>query len=140
MKKPIIGYTTGVFDLFHIGHLNLLRKAKEKCDYLIVGVTSDKEVYRVKDKWPVIPQQDRKEIISSLSCVDFVVYENSVDKLKAWETLRFDILFKGSDWKNTDLWNYYEQEFEKLNVDIIYFDYTQNVSTTKIKEKIQNGL
>ena len=100
-----IGYTTGVFDLFHVGHLNILKKAKEHCDYLIVGVTTDEEVERVKNKRPFISYEERAQIVEAIRYVDRVVPENDTDKLNAWEQLKFHRIFKGDDWKGTEKWN-----------------------------------
>ena len=137
-----IGYTTGVFDMFHIGHLNIIKKAKENCDYLIVGVTTDEEVVRVKNKKPIIPFNERIEIIKSISYVDQVYVEDNTDKLLAWEKLKFNIIFKGDDWKGSEKWRYYECEFEKKGVKIQYFPYTKSTSSTKLRavlEKILNN-
>lgn len=133
MKKTI-GYTTGVFDLFHIGHLNILKKSKENCDYLIVGVTTDEEVMRKKNKKPIINQFERKEIVEAIKYVDEVVFEDDTDKIKAWEELHFDKIFKGSDWKGSELWNNYELFFDKHDVKVEYFDYTEGTSSTMLRE------
>ena len=120
MKKYKIGYTTGVFDLFHIGHLNILKKAKEQCDYLVVGVTTDEEVMRVKNKTPIIPFNERKEIVQAIKHVDIAVPEHDVDKLIAWQEYKFDVIFKGDDWKGTAKWLRYEEEFAKLGLKLLY--------------------
>lgn len=132
-----VGYTTGVFDLFHIGHLNILRQAKENCDYLIVGVTTDEEALRVKKKSPIICFDERKEIVKSIIYVDKVVPEHNTDKLVAWEEYRFDIIFKGSDWKGSPTWIRYEKEFLKLGVEICYFPYTDGTSSTILRGFIE---
>lgn len=134
MKDKIIGYTTGVFDLFHIGHLNILKKAKEQCDYLIVGVTTDEEVKRIKNKIPVICFEERKQIVEAIKYVDQVVAENNADKIKAWEELKFDVIFKGDDWKGSPKWNYYESFFSSKDVKVIYFPYTEGTSSTKLRD------
>jgi len=133
----IVGYTTGVFDLFHIGHLNILKKAKENCDYLIVGVTTDEEVERVKDKKTIIPYEERANIVEAIRYVDQVVPESDTNKLKAWEELKFNRIFKGDDWKNTPRWNEYEKEFSKKDVEVIYFSYTKGTSSTQIRKILQ---
>lgn len=138
--QKIIGYTTGVFDLFHIGHLNILKKAKEECDYLIVGVTTDEEVKRVKKKSPIIPFSERVEIVQAIRYVDEVVAEEDTDKLKSWEKLRFDRIFKGDDWKGTSKWNRYEKEFAKNGVEVVYFSYTKGTSSTEIRQVLQSIL
>lgn len=136
----VVGYTTGVFDLFHIGHLNILKKAKDECDYLIVGVTTDEEVQRVKNKKPIIPFEERMEIVKSIRFVDEVVPEEDTDKLKAWENLKFNRIFKGDDWKGTPKWNKYEEEFSKNNVEVVYFGYTKGTSSTEIRQILQSKL
>lgn len=136
----VIGYTTGVFDLFHIGHLNILKKAKSECDYLIVGVTTDEEVERVKNKKPIIPFEERVQIVEAIKYVDQVVPENNTDKLLAWETLKFNRIFKGDDWKGTPKWNRYEEEFSKNDVEVVYFSYTKGTSSTQIREVLQMTL
>lgn len=134
MSNKIIGYTTGVFDLFHVGHLNILKKAKENCDYLIVGVTTDEEVMRVKNRKPVISFKERKDIVEAIRYVDKVVSEENTDKIKAWENLQFDIIFKGSDWKGSEKWNNYETFFESKKVSVKYFKYTEGTSSTYLRK------
>lgn len=137
MGKQIIGYTTGVYDLFHIGHLNILKKARENCDYLIVGVTTDDEVLRVKKRTPIIPFEERIEIVGALNFVDQAVPEHSVDKLIAWEDYKYDVIFKGDDWKGSPKWLQYEKDFAKRNVDVIYFPYTKGTSSTHLRKVLQ---
>lgn len=132
MKK--IGYTTGVFDLFHIGHLNVLKRAKLECDYLIVGVTSDELSMSAKNKKPVIPFQERMEIVEAIKFVDEVVPQVNYDKLEAWNNLKFDRMFVGDDWKGTDKWNQIEKEFSEFGVEILYFPYTSHTSSTILRE------
>jgi glycerol-3-phosphate cytidylyltransferase len=135
--KITIGYTTGVFDLFHIGHLNILRRAKERCDRLIVGVTTDELCLIHKKKIPVIPYSERAEIIRSIRYVDDVVAESTLDKVEAWKCIQFNRIFKGSDWKGTSLWNEYEHEFKKVGVEVIYFPYTEGTSSTKLLQALE---
>ncbi len=137
MSKKIIGYTTGVFDLFHIGHLNILRRAKEKCDILIVGVSTDKLV-EYKFKKPVIPFEERFEIVKSINYVDKVVPQENMDKMAAWQKLKFDMIFVGSDWKGTKKWNDFEKIFSEVGVKIIYFPYTKGTSSTLLNETLLN--
>ena len=138
MHNPrIIGYTTGVFDLFHVGHLNILKRAKELCDYLIVGVTTD-ELVSYKNTKAIIPYDERTKIVESIRYVDKVVPQENMDKLKAWETHKFDIMFVGSDWKGTEKWNEYEKQLGKVGVKIVYFPYTKGTSSTKLKEALDN--
>jgi glycerol-3-phosphate cytidylyltransferase len=133
----IIGYTTGVYDLFHIGHLNLLKNAKGLCDKLIVGVTVD-ELVAYKGKKAMIPFEDRIEIVRSIKYVDAAVPQHDMDKLTACKKLGADILFVGDDWYATEKWQEYEKEFEKEGIQIIYFPYTKGVSSTIITETLKN--
>ena len=131
----IIGYTAGVFDLFHIGHLNLLRNAKGLCDRLIVGVSTD-ELVKYKGKTPVIPFEDRIEIVRNLRCVDAVVAQEDMDKLQMCKKLQASIMFVGDDWYKTDRWQEYEESFAKEGIKIVYFPYTKNVSSTQISKAL----
>jgi len=128
----ILGYTTGVFDLFHIGHVNLLRNAKSVCDKLIVGVTTDELLLEYKKKRPIIPFSERIEIVRSLKCVDAVISQENMDKLSAWEKLKFDVMIVGDDWFNTPKWENIESQFKENGVRIIYFPYTKGTSSTLI--------
>lgn len=127
----IIGYTAGVFDLFHIGHLNLLKNAKGMCDRLVVGVTTD-ELVRYKNKSPVIPFTERIEIVRNIKYVDAVVAQEDMDKLLMCKKLKADILFVGDDWYATEKWEKYEKEFQEAGIRIVYFPYTKGISSTKI--------
>lgn len=131
----IIGYTTGVFDLFHIGHLNMLKNAKTMCDKLIVGVTVD-ELVAYKHKKAVIPFEERLEIVRNISCVDVAIPQSTMDKFEAWEKLRFDLMFVGDDWYGTDKWRRLERQFGEVGVKIIYFPYTKGTSSTLINETL----
>lgn len=126
-----IGYTTGVYDLFHIGHLNLLKNAKGMCDKLVVGVTVD-ELVAYKGKKSMIPFEDRIEIVRSIKYVDAAVPQYDMDKLKACKKLKADILFVGDDWYDTPKWQDYEREFKEAGIKIVYFPYTKGVSSTQI--------
>lgn len=137
MKQYKIGYTTGVFDLFHVGHLNILKKAKEQCEYLIVGVSTDELVMEYKDTQPVIPYIERKEIVEGIKYVDKVVPQITREKYVAWEHLLFDVMFVGDDWKGNVLFNELEKQFKQVGVDIVYFPYTKGVSSTIVKQKIK---
>lgn len=132
----IIGYTTGVYDLFHIGHLNLLKNARGLCDKLIVGVTVD-ELTQYKGKKPMIPFEDRIEIVRSIKYVDAAVPQYDMDKLRACKELGATILFVGDDWYETDKWKQYEEEFDKENIKIVYFPYTKGISSSKITEVLE---
>lgn len=132
----IIGYTTGVYDLFHIGHLNLLKNAKGLCDKLIVGVTVDKLV-AYKNKKAVIPFEERIEIVRSIKFVDAAIPQEDIDKFKAWEKLKFDILFVGDDWYNSDSWQTMEEKFKNVGVRVVYFPYTKGTSSTIINQTLK---
>lgn len=134
-KKKVVGYTTGVYDLFHIGHLNLLRRAKQKCDYLIVGVSSD-DLVQYKHKRAVIPFEERIEIVRAIKYVDEAVPQYNMNKMEAWEKYHFDIMFVGDDWKGTDKWNQLEEDFKKIGVDIVYFPYTKGTSSTLLNQTL----
>jgi len=137
MAKYKIGYTTGVFDMFHIGHLNILKRAKEQCDFLIVGVSTDENVFAYKGHLPVVPYKDRAAIVASIKYVDKVVPQESMDKLKAWKVLKFDVLFHGDDWKGSKMYNDVEATLKKLGVSVVFLPHTEGVSTTLLKEKIK---
>ena len=136
MKK--IGYTTGVFDMFHIGHLNVLKRARLECDYLIVGITSDELSTKAKNKTPVIPFSERMEIVEAIKFVDEVVPQTSYDKMEAWNNLKFDMMFVGDDWKGTEKWNKIEQEFNEVGVEIMYFPYTTHTSSTLLRQALSD--
>ena len=134
-KKQIIGYTTGVYDLFHIGHLNLLKNAKGMCDKLVVGVTVD-ELVTYKGKRAMIPFEDRIEIVRSIKYVDAAVPQYDMDKLTACKKLGATILFVGDDWYGTEKWKAYEEQFAKEGIKIVYFPYTKGVSSTQITKAL----
>ena len=136
MKKKIIGYTTGVFDLFHIGHLNILKQAKEQCDYLIVGVSTDENVMNYKHKYPVIPFEQRAAIVSAIKYVDEVVPQTNMDKLEAWRNIHFDILFHGDDWKNSSMYNDVIKKLSDVGVKVVFLKHTEGISSTLITSKI----
>ena len=133
----VIGYTTGVFDLFHVGHMRLLKNAKSMCDWLIVGITID-ELVAYKNKRAVIPYEERFEIVSGCRYVDLAVPQQTMDKLDAYNRYKFDIMFVGDDWYKTNKWEDVENEFKKLDVRIVYFPYTKNTSSTLINETLEN--
>ena len=136
----IIGYTTGVFDMFHIGHLNILKRAKEQCDYLIVGVSTNELVMKEKGKTPVIPYEERVEIVKAIKYVDKVVPQNNKNKYSAWEKYHFNKMFVGSDWKGTEVWNEFERQFAPIGVQILYLDHTDGISSTLLTELIKKKL
>lgn len=133
----IIGYTTGVYDMFHVGHLNILRRAKEQCDYLIVGVSTDELVQHDKNKTPIIPFGDRCKIVEAIKYVDKVVPQPDKNKFHAWEQYKFNKMFVGSDWQGTDAWNRFEEQFKPLGVEIVYLPHTDGISSTILRNKIQ---
>ncbi len=133
--KIMIGYTSGVYDLFHIGHLNLLKNAKGLCDKLIVGVTVDKLV-EYKNKRSVIPFEERIEIVKNIKYVDAAIPQEELDKYKMWEKLHFDILFVGDDWFNSPSWKEMEEKFSKVGVRVVYFPYTKGTSSTLINDTL----
>jgi glycerol-3-phosphate cytidylyltransferase len=136
MKKPtklIIGYTTGVFDVFHIGHLNLLRSARSMCDKLIVGVSTD-ELVSYKNKRAVIPFAERIQIVQSIKYVDMTVPQENMDKMEAWKRYKFNLMFVGDDWFRTEKWEQYERQLGEVGVRIIFFPYTKGTSSTLINE------
>lgn len=136
-KKYKVGYTTGVFDMFHIGHLNILKHAKEQCEYLIVGVSTDEVVENYKHKVPVIPFDERIAIVEAIKYVDKVVPQTSMDKMEAYKKLKFDVLFHGSDWKGSEMYEKIVADFEKVGVDVLFLPHTDGISSTLIREKIE---
>jgi len=138
MSKKTVGFTTGVYDMFHIGHLHLLKKAKNHCDYLIVGVSTDELVSSYKNKEPIIPFEHRLEIVSALKFVDEVVAVTHRDKKQAYLDVGYDVLFVGDDWKGSDIFNNLEIFLKSYNSKIEYFPYTQEVSSTKFREILKD--
>ncbi len=134
-KKYKIGYTTGVYDMFHIGHLNILKRAKEQCEYLIVGVSTDEVVQSYKHKTPIIPFEQRCAIVEAIKYVDRVVPQLSMNKMDAYKELKFDALFHGSDWKGSDMYDKLAREFEQVGVDVIFLPHTEGISSTIIGKK-----
>tara|TARA_B100001057_G_C22712011_1_gene896179 strand:- start:718 stop:1140 length:423 start_codon:yes stop_codon:yes gene_type:complete len=132
----IIGYTTGVYDLFHVGHLNILNKAKQMCDKLIVGVTTDELIQDYKKKKSVIPYTERSEIVANIRCVDVVVPQETMNKIDAWKKFKFNIMFVGDDWHDTPKWNIIEEELKKQEVKIVYFPYTKGTSSSIINDTL----
>jgi glycerol-3-phosphate cytidylyltransferase len=131
-----IGYAAGAFDLFHIGHLNILRHAKSECDYLIAGVVSDEMLELTKGTPPVVPLHERLEIVRSIAYVDEAVAETVPDKLDMWRELRFDVFFKGDDWRGTEKGLRLEREFAAVGVEVVYFPYTMTTSSTQLRRAI----
>ena len=136
-KKYKIGYTTGVFDMFHIGHLNILRRAKAQCEYLIVGVTTDALCQARKNHLPVIPEEERMAIVEAIRYVDRVVPQTDMDKIEPVREFGADAVFVGSDWKGTAAWEQYEKEFASVGCTVVYLDHTDGISSTFLREKIK---
>lgn len=136
----VVGYTTGVYDMFHIGHLNVLKNAKAQCDYLIVGVSTDELVQSEKNKTPVIPYEERVEIIKAIRYVDEVVEQPDKNKMAAWERKHFDKMFVGSDWQGTPQWQEYEKQFAKVGVEIVYLPHTDGISSTSLTEYVKKHI
>ena len=139
-RKYKIGITVGVFDLFHVGHLNLLERCKVMCDKLIVGVCQDDYVTQVKKKTPVYPAKDRMRILAALKCVDEVIpvsIEETEDKMLLIKNHPFNVLFSGDDWKGTPRYLKTEEQFAKYGAKIEYLSYTHGISTTAIKDKLK---
>lgn len=139
-REGRIGYAPGVFDLFHIGHLNLLRAAKEHCDHLIAGVVSDRMAQRNKGAQPIVPQDERLEIVGAIRCVDEAVIEDVPHKLEMWERLRFDAIVKGDDWKDTDRGEKLESDFAPVGVEVVYVSYTDRTSSTTLRRVLERIL
>lgn len=136
-KKYKVGYTTGVFDMFHIGHLNILKRAKEMCEYLIVGVSTDEVVETYKHRLPVISFEERVAIVEAIRYVDKVVPQTSMNKMDAYKELKFDALFHGSDWKGSAMYEKIISDFSKVGVDVVFLPHTDGISSTIIREKAE---
>lgn len=138
-QKYKVGYTDGVYDLFHVGHLNMIQTAKQNCEYLIVGVHGDDVVEEYKHRKPIINENDRKRIVEAIKGVDRAEINHFRDKLKLWELYHFDVVFIGDDWKGTERWNNFEKILAEINVDVVYVPYTKGISTTEIRNEIMKG-
>ncbi|MCK9603953.1 MAG: adenylyltransferase/cytidyltransferase family protein [Candidatus Omnitrophica bacterium] len=134
-----VGYASGVFDLFHIGHLRLLETARGLCDRLVVGVSTDELVFDYKKRWPVIPFAERAEIVRSLRCVEAVVRRDVRDKKVEWEKIRFDVCFVGDDWYGKDEWKRWTEWMAGVGVKTVYLPYSSGRSTSSIIDSIRNG-
>ncbi|MDD3876069.1 MAG: adenylyltransferase/cytidyltransferase family protein [Bacteroidales bacterium] len=130
----IIGYLPGTFDLFHIGHLNIILNARSQCDKLIVGVNTDEVCFQAKNKYPVIPFEERIKIVEAIKYVDSVVKQDTTDRFVSWEKNKFDVIFVGDDLKGTEKWNKFEVEFSKVGVKVIFFPYTKTTSSTLVRK------
>lgn len=136
MEKKKVGFTDGVYDMFHVGHLNMIREAKKRCDHLIVGVHSDEIVKEYKHRKTVINEHDRREIVGAIKEVDEAVINYTRDKMALWEKYHFDVIFIGDDWKGTERWINFEKILATVGVSVEYIPYTQGVSTTQIRQTI----
>lgn len=134
MKKFKRGYTQGVYDMFHVGHLNLLNKAKDLCEYLIVGVNSDSLVESYKEKVPIINQSDRRKIVENIKVVDEAIIVDSLNKVDIQKVLDFDVIFIGDDWKNSPRWNKTKVDLSEVGVQVMFLPYTAGISSTMLRE------
>lgn len=134
----VIGYVPGAWDMFHIGHLNILRRSRELCDELIVGVVTDEELLRAKGKTPFVPLAERMDVVASLDLVDNVVIDYSTDKLEVWQRVGFDVIFKGDDWRGTPKGDRLEKQMSSVGVKVCYFPYTAHTSSTRLRAMISN--
>ena len=135
--EKVIGYTQGTFDMFHIGHLNLIKNAKRHCDYLVVGVNSDDLVESYKNKRPIIPLDERVEIMRAIKYVDEVIVTNTLDKKEIWEKVRFNEIYFGDDWKGNERWEKTGKEMEQLGAKLVFLPYTKDTSSTMLREKLK---
>ncbi len=133
----IVGYAPGAYDLFHVGHVNLLRHARTQCDYLVAGVVSDEKCERTKGVRPFVPLMERAEIVRSIAFVDEVYEEHVATKFEAWQDVRFDRIFKGDDWRGTPKGLKLEQEFASVGVEVVYFPYTVHTSSTMLRRALR---
>lgn len=134
-----VGYSSGVFDMFHVGHLNLLRRARNYCHHLVVGVASDEYVENIKGRLPVVPCDERIDIISALGIVDEVVIDRSEDKLAIWQQRPFDVIFKGDDWQGTPKGYRLEHAMEQVGAEVVYFPYTRHTSSSLLRAYLTEG-
>ena len=135
--EKVIGYTQGTFDMFHIGHLNLIKNAKRHCDYLVVGVNSDDLVESYKNKRPIIPLDERVEIMRAIKYVDEVIVTNTLGKKEIWEKVRFNEIYIGDDWKGNERWEKTGKEMEQLGAKLVFLPYTKDTSSTMLREKLK---
>ena len=131
MPERVIGFVPGVWDMFHVGHLNVLKRARQQCDFLIAGVLIDDLVYKGKGRQPVVPFEERRQILTGLRMVDRTERDESLNKLAMWHRLRFNIVFKGDDWRGEPKGDQLESDAERLGVQVVYFPYTAHVSSTR---------
>ncbi len=140
MAKYKIGYTQGVFDMFHVGHLNLLINAKEQCDFLIVGVNSDALVSSYKNRIPIINENDRMKIVGNIKCVDKVILADTLDKNRFLKELGFDVIFIGNDWKGNERWNKTVEEMKASGVDVVFLPHTDGVNSAMLRDQVSDKI
>lgn len=134
--EKVIGYTQGTFDMFHIGHLNLIKNAKRHCDYLVVGVNTDELVESYKNKRPIVPLEERVEIVRAIKYVDEVIVTKTLDKQEIWNSVRFNEIYIGDDWKGNPRWEQTGKDMEKLGARLVFLPYTKETSSTMLREKL----
>jgi glycerol-3-phosphate cytidylyltransferase len=139
-EGSVVGYVPGVYDMFHVGHLNILRNARLSCDRLIAGVVSDERAEAAKGKTPVVPAVERLEIVRSIRYVDDAVLEDVPDKLQMWERLRFDVIIKGDDWRGTPKGDKLERDFAAVGVQVVYLPYTMHTSSTLLRQVLHTRI
>jgi glycerol-3-phosphate cytidylyltransferase len=135
-SRPVVGYAPGAYDLFHVGHLNILKHAAEHCDRLIAGVVSDEMLLQTKGRLPVVPLAERLEIVRNLRFVDDVHAEVVLDKIDTWREIGFDVIFKGDDWRGTPKGDKLERDFAAVGVQVHYFPYTMHTSSTILRKAL----
>jgi glycerol-3-phosphate cytidylyltransferase len=133
MNRPLVGYVPGAWDMFHVGHLNILLRAREQCDRLVVGAVTDDALFAAKGKYPIVPLDERIEVVASFAMVDDVVVDYSSNKLDVWRRIGFDVLFKGDDWRGTDKGDKLEADMATVGVAVRYFPYTAHTSSTQLR-------
>jgi glycerol-3-phosphate cytidylyltransferase len=136
VDRGVVGYVPGAWDMFHVGHLNILKRARENCDYLIVGVVTDDALFRAKRKYPIVPFEERCAIVGSIRLVDEVVTDTSSNKLEVWRRVPFDVVFKGDDWRGTPKGDKLERDMQSVGVQVHYFPYTPQTSSTELRRII----
>jgi glycerol-3-phosphate cytidylyltransferase len=132
-RGGVVGYVPGAWDMFHIGHLNILKRARENCDRLVVGVVTDEALFAMKNKYPIIPFEERLEIVRAIGIVDEAVVDRSANKLEVWDDVRFDVLFKGDDWRGTAKGKRLERDLATVDARVHYFPYTLHTSSTELR-------
>jgi glycerol-3-phosphate cytidylyltransferase len=140
MNEQRVGYVPGVYDMFHVGHLNVLRNARLACDFLIAGIVSDEMTFNAKGKLPIIPLAERLEVVRSIRYVDDAVEEDVAEKLEMWQRLKFDVIIKGDDWRGTPKGDKLERDFASVGVEVVYLPYTMHTSSTKLRQVLDERI